>query len=175
MKRFLMIILAAALLLLCACGGSSISADLKGAEKTDRDDSKAQEAEAPESEADEESRDSERDEAVSAAPEGGETLGEELRTAWLGAVDESGSVPQAPDAAAILSAALAENPGLSAAELEQIVLSALESGEYTMTELPDSDGTDDDHLDALEVMLAQLWIEELSKLDLEPIEIEWRD
>ena len=168
MKRFLILFLAASMLLLCACGGSSISADLKGSEKTDTEAPRQEEHDSPETDDREEAK---HDEPSQPAEE--LLLGETLRTAWLDAVDESGSTPQAPDAAAILSAALAENPALSAKELEEIVLSALESGDYPMTELPVSDGTDDDYLDALEVMLAQLWIAEISKLELEPIEIEW--
>ena len=168
MKRLLIIFLAAVMLLLCACGGSSISADLKDSEKTNTEAPRQEEHDSPETDDREEEK---RDEPSQPAEE--LLLGETLRTAWLDAVDESGSTPQAPDAAAILSVALAENPALSAKELEEIVLSALESGDYPMTELPVSDGTDDDYLDALEVMLAQLWIEELSKLELEPIEIEW--
>lgn len=168
MKRFLILFLAASMLLLCACGGSSISADLKGSEKTDTEAPRQEEHDSPETD---DRKEEKRDEP--SQPAGESLLGETLRTAWLDAVDESGSIPQAPDAAAILSAALAENPTLSAKELEEIVLSALESDDYPMTELPVSDGTDDGYLDALEVMLAQLWIEELSKLELEPIEIEW--
>ena len=133
MKRSLILILllTTALLLLCACGGRSISADLDSGSK--------RETEA-------EDRMENADTPAGHPADSGEKLGEPIRTAWLDAIDESGSAPSAPDAAGILSAALAENPGLSAAELEEILLSALESGSYEMAELPDSVKNFEPHL-----------------------------
>ncbi len=170
MKRLMMILLSAALLLLCACGGSSISADLKSSEESTK--TEAEEA-APSEEDGKESGSPEADSAEAPQTETAGIAGEELRAAWMDAIDESGDTPKAPDLAAIYAAVLAESPVLTDEEFSAAVLAALESGDYTMTELPESDGTDEAYLDALEVMLARIWVEELSKLDLEPVEIEW--
>ena len=175
MKRSLILILllTTALLLLCACGGRSISADLDSGSKRETEETAASEQEDTPAEKQEEDRMENADTPAGHPADSGEKLGEPIRTAWLDAIDESGSAPAAPDAAGILSAALAENPGLSAAELEEILLSALESGSYEMAELPACDGTDEAYLDALEVTLAQLWIEALSESELQPITVKW--
>ena len=167
MRRVLLILTVLALLLLCACGVKESYRNYEDEEDFDYEEERDEEVD--DSDEDQDKEDAHRSDAGQIP----DVLGEAVRSAWLDAIDDSGSTVQAPDLAEILTSVLDTNPDISGERLEEAILDALQSGTYQMVDLPESDGSDDAYLDALEVMLTELWIASLSELDLEPIQIDW--
>ena len=75
-----------------------------------------------------------------------------------------------PNLGAVIKNALTENPQ---ADIAAVVQKVLESGNYDMTDVPDTDGNDGAAMDALEVQLAEVLDSVLANIEVESVSTPW--